>query len=287
MKGIILAGGSGSRLNPITNAVSKQLLPIYDKPMIYYPLSVLMLSGIKEILIITTPLDRSTFFRLLGDGSQFGIKIEYAIQNKPNGLAEAFLIGEKFIGKSKVCLILGDNIFYGSNLITSLKKASNLNRGATVFGYKVKNPKNFGIVELNKKGKVISLEEKPRKPKSKIAVTGLYYYDNEVIKISKMIKPSKRGELEITDINKVYLDRRKLNVQLLGRGFAWLDTGTYESLLNASKFVETIESRQGNKIGCIEEIAFKKKWINRNQLKIRANLFKKSSYGEYLLSLLD
>ena len=232
-------------------------------------------------------MDRSTFFRLLGDGSQFGIKIEYAIQNKPNGLAEAFLIGEKFIGKSKVCLILGDNIFYGSNLITSLKKASNLNRGATVFGYKVKNPKNFGIVELNKKGKVISLEEKPRKPKSKIAVTGLYYYDNEVIKISKMIKPSKRGELEITDINKVYLDRRKLNVQLLGRGFAWLDTGTYESLLNASKFVETIESRQGNKIGCIEEIAFKKKWINRNQLKIRANLFKKSSYGEYLLSLLD
>jgi glucose-1-phosphate thymidylyltransferase len=287
MKGIILAGGSGSRLNPITNAVSKQLLPIYDKPMIYYPLSVLMLSGIREILIITTPLDRSTFFRLLGDGSQFGIKIEYAIQNKPNGLAEAFLIGEKFIGKSKVCLILGDNIFYGSNLITSLKKASNLNRGATVFGYKVKNPKNFGIVELNKKGKAISLEEKPRKPKSKIAVTGLYYYDNEVIKISKMIKPSKRGELEITDINKVYLDRRKLNVQLLGRGFAWLDTGTYESLLNASKFVETIESRQGNKIGCIEEIAFKKKWINRNQLKIRANLFKKSSYGEYLLSLLD
>jgi glucose-1-phosphate thymidylyltransferase len=287
MKGIILAGGSGSRLNPITNAVSKQLLPIYDKPMIYYPLSVLMLSGIREILIITTPLDRSTFFRLLGDGSQFGIKIEYAIQNKPNGLAEAFLIGEKFIGKSKVCLILGDNIFYGSNLITSLKKASNLNRGATVFGYKVKNPKNFGIVELNKKGKAISLEEKPRKPKSKIAVTGLYYYDNEVIKISKMIKPSKRGELEITDINKVYLDRRKLDVQLLGRGFAWLDTGTYESLLNASKFVETIESRQGNKIGCIEEIAFKKKWINRNQLKIRANLFKKSSYGEYLLSLLD
>ena len=287
MKGIILAGGSGSRLNPITNAVSKQLLPIYDKPMIYYPLSVLMLSGIREILIITTPLDRSSFFRLLGDGSQFGIKIEYAIQNKPNGLAEAFLIGEKFIGKSKVCLILGDNIFYGSELITSLKKASNLNRGATVFGYKVKNPKNFGIVELNKKGKVISLEEKPSKPKSKIAVTGLYYYDNEVIKISKMIKPSKRGELEITDINKIYLDRRKLNVQLLGRGFAWLDTGTYESLLNASKFVETIESRQGNKIACLEEIAFKKKWINRNQLIIRANLFKKSSYGEYLLSLLD
>ena len=287
MKGIILAGGNGSRLAPITNAISKQLLPIYDKPMIYYPLSVLMLSGIREILIITTPLDRSTFFRLLGDGSQFGIKIEYATQHKPNGLAEAFLIGEKFIGKSKVCLILGDNIFYGSELITSLKKASNLNRGATVFGYKVKNPKDFGTVELNKKGKAISLEEKPRKPKSKIAVTGLYYYDNEVIKISKTIKPSKRGELEITDINKVYLDRRKLNVQLFGRGFAWLDTGTYESLLNASKFVETIESRQGNKIACLEEIAFKKKWINRNQLIIRANLFKKSSYGEYLLSLLD
>lgn len=287
MKGIILAGGNGSRLNPITNAVSKQLLPIYDKPMIYYPLSVLMLSGIREILIITTPLDRSTFFRLLGDGSKFGISIEYAIQNKPNGLAEAFLIGEQFIGKSKVCLILGDNIFYGSNLITNLKKASNLKRGATVFGYQVKNPKNFGIVELNKNGKAISLEEKPRKPKSRIAITGLYYYDNEVIKISKTIKPSKRGELEITDINKVYLDRRKLNVQLLGRGFAWLDTGTHESLLNASKFVETIESRQGNKIGCIEEIAFKKKWINRDQLEIRANLFKKSSYGEYLLRLLD
>ncbi len=286
MKGIILAGGSGTRLYPITKIISKQLLPIYDKPMIYYPLSVLMLSGIKEILIISTQTDISRFQELLGDGNDFGIKLSYAVQKEPKGLVEAFIIGEKFIGSDEVCLILGDNIFYGQGFSPLLKKAINLKDGALIFAYHVNDPKRFGIVEFDKSLNVISIEEKPKEPKSNYAVTGLYFYDNEVINLAKKIKPSKRGELEITDLNKEYLNKNKLKVELLGRGFAWLDTGTHESLLEASMFVETIEKRQGYKIACLEEIAYKNGWIDRDRVLFLAKELEKSGYGKYLLDLI-
>ncbi len=285
MKGIILAGGSGTRLYPITKVISKQLLPIYDKPMIYYPLSILMLAGIRDILIISTPEDIPRFKKLLNDGSSIGINITYAIQNKPNGLAEAFIIGKEFIGDDNVCLILGDNIYYGPGFTIRLEKAAKLNDGAIVFGYYVKDPERFGVVEFDDNNKVLSIEEKPKNPKSNYAVTGLYFYDNSVIDIAKKIKPSNRGELEITSINQEYLKKKKLTVELLGRGYAWLDTGTHKSLAQASQFIQNIENRQGFKVACIEEIAYNKGWIDSNKLVELAQPMKKTQYGQYLLEI--
>ena len=284
-KGIILAGGSGTRLHPITKGISKQLLPIYDKPMVYYPLSVLMLAGISEVLIISTPEDIEGFKRLLGDGSQFGMELSYAIQPHPDGLAQAFILGEKFIGQSNVCLVLGDNIFYGQGFTPMLRQAAARQRGATVFGYQVKDPERFGVVEFDEQQRVISIEEKPKNPKSNFAVTGLYFYDNDVIQIAKQVQPSERGELEITSINQVYLERGDLNVELLGRGFAWLDTGTQGSLLEAAQFVETIEKRQGYKVACLEEIALNNGWLSREEVLAIGQTMNKNGYGQYLISL--
>ena len=281
-KGIILAGGSGTRLHPITLGISKQLLAVYDKPLIYYPLSVLMLAGIREILIISTPDDIQGYLRLFGDGSQFGLSIEYGIQAHPNGLAEAFIIGADFIGKDSVALVLGDNLFYGQHFSEKLEVAVKNDRGATVFGYHVRDPERFGVVEFNDMGSVISIEEKPSSPKSNYAVTGLYFYDNDVIDIAKSIQPSFRGELEITDINRAYLERGDLRVELFGRGFAWLDTGTHDSLLEAGQFVQTIEHRQGLKVACLEEIAFNQGWISNNDLNDQADQLIKTEYGKYL-----
>ena len=286
-KGIILAGGSGTRLYPITKGVSKQLLPIYDKPMIYYPISVLMLAGIQDILIITTPEDKESFERLLGDGSQFGVRLQYAIQPSPDGLAQAFIIGEDFIGDSNVCLVLGDNIFYGQGFTPMLKQAVARAKGATVFGYQVKDPERFGVVEFDEQKRAISLEEKPTQPKSNFAVTGLYFYDNDVIQIAKEVKPSERGELEITTVNQMYLERGDLNVELLGRGFAWLDTGTHASLLEAAQFVETIEKRQGYKVACLEEIALNNGWLSKEQVLAIGQSMNKNDYGQYLISLVN
>ena len=286
MKGIILAGGSGTRLYPITKGVSKQLLPVYDKPMIYYPLSVLMLAGIKDILIITTPEDKESFIRLLGDGKDFGIHLTYAVQEKPDGLAQAFIIGETFIAKDSVCLVLGDNLFWGQGFSPMLKKATAKQNGATVFGYQVKDPERFGVVDFDQNMKALSIEEKPLKPKSNYAVTGLYFYDNKVVDIAKKVKPSARGELEITSINQAYLEQGELNVELLGRGFAWLDTGTHETLLDSALFVETIERRQGYKIACLEEIAFSNGWLTENEIKKMAKPMMKNSYGKYLMNMI-
>ena len=285
-KGIVLAGGAGTRLYPITTGVSKQLLPVYDKPMIYYPISVLMLAGIRDILIISTEMDLPAFQRVLGDGSQFGVNIEYAVQPSPDGLAQAFVIGEDFIGHSNVSLVLGDNIFFGQHFSDKLSSATRKCEGATVFGYRVHDPERFGVVEFNDDGKALSIEEKPSNPKSHYAVTGLYFYDNDVVDIAKAVKPSERGEYEITDVNLAYLERGDLDVSLLGRGFAWLDTGTHDSLLDASDFVRTVEKRQGLKIACLEEIAFRNGWISADLLQERASFFKKTSYGVYLSSLL-
>ncbi|MDH5765397.1 MAG: glucose-1-phosphate thymidylyltransferase RfbA [Gammaproteobacteria bacterium] len=285
MKGIVLAGGAGTRLYPITKGISKQLLPVYDKPMVYYPLSVLMLAGIRDVLMITTPEDQQSFINLLGDGSNFGIDISYATQQNPDGLAQAFIIGKNFIADDSVCLVLGDNIFYGQGFTPKLCEASSRSRGATVFGYQVKDPERFGVVAFDDQKCAISIEEKPMQPKSNYAVTGLYFYDNEVIEIAKGVRPSARGEFEITSINQAYLERGDLHVELLGRGFAWLDTGTHDSLQEASSFVQTIEHRQGYKIACLEEIAFNNGWLNADQLKQIGKALGKNGYGKYLLSL--
>jgi glucose-1-phosphate thymidylyltransferase len=287
MKGIILAGGNGSRLYPITKGISKQLLPVYDKPMIYYPLSVLMLAGIKEILIISNPEYIEMFHRLLGDGSQLGMQIIYKVQDKPKGLADAFIVGEEFIENDSVCLILGDNVFYGQGFSPRLKSASQITDGAIIFGYYVNNPREFGVVEFDDKGNVISLEEKPEQPKSNYAIPGLYFYDNNVIKIAKALKPSDRGEIEITDLNKVYLEDKKLRIELLGRGFAWLDTGTYDGLADATDFVKTIQKRTGLYVACLEEIAYKNNWITREQLKNLGYQMQTTEYGKYILSFID
>lgn len=286
-KGIVLAGGSGSRLHPLTSGVSKQLLPIYDKPMVYYPISVLMLAGIREILLITTAEDRQSFERLLGDGSRFGARISYAVQPSPDGLAQAFLIGEDFIGTDPVCLALGDNIFYGPGFSPKLHEAANRTRGATVFGYQVKDPERFGVVEIDDQMRAVSIEEKPVKPRSHFAVTGLYFYDNDVVEFAKRVEPSARGELEITSINHAYLERGDLYVEILGRGFAWLDTGTHESLMEAGTFVHTVERRQGFKIACLEEIAFNNGWLNRRELLAAAKSIGRSEYGRYLRAVAE
>ncbi|OAT27231.1 glucose-1-phosphate thymidylyltransferase RfbA [Proteus myxofaciens] len=286
MKGIILAGGSGTRLHPITKGVSKQLLPIYDKPMIYYPLSVLMLAGIRDILLITTPDDLTSFQRLLGDGSAFGVHIQYKVQPSPDGLAQAFILGEEFIGDDHCCLVLGDNIYFGQGFSPKLKQVAQREQGATVFGYQVMDPERFGVVEFDDSFRVLSIEEKPEKPKSNWAVTGLYFYDNRVVDFAKKVKPSIRGELEITSINQMYLESGELNVELLGRGFAWLDTGTHDSLIEASTFVQTVEKRQGFKVACLEEIAWRNGWLSDEQVKESAQALVKTGYGRYLLDLL-
>jgi glucose-1-phosphate thymidylyltransferase len=287
MKGIILAGGSGTRLYPITRSVSKQLMPVYDKPMIYYPIAVLMLAGIKEILIITTPEDQGQFKRLLNDGSQWGISLQYKVQPEPKGLAQAFIIGEKFIDSDPVCLILGDNIFYGHGLPEQIQNASRRKKGATIFGYYVRDPQRYGVISFDAKGKVHDIEEKPRHPKSNYAVTGLYFYDKDVVQIAKKIKPSRRGELEITDVNKTYLARGDLHVELIGRGAAWLDTGTHESLLDAANFIKVVEDRQGLKIACLEEISYRLGYITMEQVRKIAEPLAKNSYGHYLLQLIN
>jgi glucose-1-phosphate thymidylyltransferase len=287
MKGIVLAGGSGTRLHPITLGVSKQLLPVYDKPMIYYPISVLMLAGIREILVISTPADLPQYRNLLGDGSQFGVHFHYKEQPKPDGLAQAFLIGEEFIGQDPVCLILGDNIFHGQHFSEQLQSAAQRPSGATVFGYWVKDPERFGVIDFDDQGRALSIEEKPKTPKSSYAVTGLYFYDNSVIEVAKAVKPSPRGELEITDINNAYLQRGDLHVERFGRGFAWLDTGTHDSLLEASQYVQTIEHRQGLKVACLEEVAYQNGWIDRAHLLQRADAFGKTGYGQYLFKLAE
>jgi len=287
MKGIILAGGSGTRLYPITQSVSKQLMPVYDKPMIYYPLAMLMLAGIREILVITTPEDQGQFMQLLGDGSQWGISLQYEVQPRPEGLAQAFIIGESFIGADPVCLILGDNIFFGHGLPEQLQHAFEKEKGATIFGYYVKNPRHYGVINFDADGRILDIEEKPRKPKSNVAVTGLYFYDNDVVEIAKSIKPSDRGELEITDVNKAYLQRGDLHVELIGRGAAWLDTGTHESLLDAANFIKVVEDRQGLKIACLEEIAFRKNYITVEKVRAIAEPLAKNGYGQYLLHLIE